>query len=496
MKKIFLYILLFLLSNKIIAQNVGIGVPTPTQKLEVNGAIKVGTTATNQPGTIRYNSGNFEGGDGSNWMSLEALPIGGLVASKTYNNPALTAQGYTLAGELHGITSYNTTAGSLSAMQWWPTYINGVANNIPPPPTPTSFVDISVAVATSNLMYVATPNNLYSYNAVTNIWTIVSNQGLPYSTNIKGIWTGTELIFWNSVVGLGTLGHRYNPSTNIWTTLPTLNAPSQRISYTMIWDGTRVIIWGGRDASIGGGSVPLNSGSFFNPSTNTWTNINTAGAPVARSFHTAVWDNISNRMIVWGGSNGTLLNSGGLYNPSTNSWTGSTSLINAPTPRIYHSAVWAGTEMMIYGGDDFSVIVNNGGRYNPSTNTWTLMSTVGATTTHKHAATWTGTQMIITGGRPDYTSNSPSITVSSAYNPVTNTWLSLPDFNNAEDGKDSHYSFLIGNMVLIWGGRNNTSTSGGNASFNNTGYRYFLSNIVSSSTTIVNNASLYLYQKN
>lgn len=487
-------ILLYVLSISALGycQNVGIGVPSPTQKLEVSGAIKVGTTATNQPGTIRFNGGKFEGGDGTTWKDLEALPVGGLVASKTYNNPALLAEGYTLAGEFPGITSYNTTTGSLSALQWWPTYINGVASNIPPPPGS----DISVAVATGNLMYVVTPTNLYSYDPVTNVWTIVSNQGLAYSSNIKGIWTGTEIIFWNSVVGLGTLGHRYNPSTNVWTTLPTLNSPSQRTFYSMVWDGTRVIIWGGRDASLGGGGVSLNTGAFFNPSTNTWTTMNTTAAPIGRYFHTAVWDNLSNRMIVWGGTNGSLLNSGGLYNPTTNSWTGSTSLTNAPPGRIYHSAVWSGSEMIIYGGDDFNIITNNGGRYNPSTNTWTPISTVGANFTHKHAATWTGTQMIVTGGRPDFASNSPSTTLSSAYNPVTNTWLSLPNFNNAADAKDSHYSFLLGNMVLIWGGRNNTSTSGGSAPFNNTGYRYFLSNIVSSSTTIENNASLYLYQKN
>ena len=63
MKKIFFLAAIFT-GDSIVAQNVGIGTTTPEQKLDVNGAIKIGTSATNQPGTIRYNGGNFEGGTG------------------------------------------------------------------------------------------------------------------------------------------------------------------------------------------------------------------------------------------------------------------------------------------------------------------------------------------------------------------------------------------------------------------------------------------------
>lgn len=54
--------------------NVGIGVNAPVQKFEVDGAIKVGNTATAPPtaGTIRFNSTNnkFEGYDGTVWQIL------------------------------------------------------------------------------------------------------------------------------------------------------------------------------------------------------------------------------------------------------------------------------------------------------------------------------------------------------------------------------------------------------------------------------------------
>jgi len=52
--------------------DVGIGTATPVEQLDVDGAIKLGTTTATNAGTIRYNPSNcdFEGYDGSNWISL------------------------------------------------------------------------------------------------------------------------------------------------------------------------------------------------------------------------------------------------------------------------------------------------------------------------------------------------------------------------------------------------------------------------------------------
>ena len=55
-----------------VAQNIGIGTTSPTQKLTVNGAIKIGTTATWDTGSIRWNSvkKDFEGFVGDRWLSF------------------------------------------------------------------------------------------------------------------------------------------------------------------------------------------------------------------------------------------------------------------------------------------------------------------------------------------------------------------------------------------------------------------------------------------
>ena len=68
--------LLFLLaSTPCFTQNVGISTTTPSQKLDVNGKIKIGNdAATPVAGTIRYNDVllDFEGFNGTEWKSLTA----------------------------------------------------------------------------------------------------------------------------------------------------------------------------------------------------------------------------------------------------------------------------------------------------------------------------------------------------------------------------------------------------------------------------------------
>ena len=75
-------------------------------------------------------------------------------------------------------------------------------------------------------------------------------------------------------------------------------------------------------------------------------------------------------MIVWGGYNfaDCDLNTGGKYNPGMDSWTG-TNTANAPSARSWHTAVWTGSEMMVWGGQQFCrppfppEYFNTGGRY-------------------------------------------------------------------------------------------------------------------------------------
>jgi hypothetical protein len=67
-------------------------------------------------------------------------------------------------------------------------------------------------------------------------------------------------------------------------------------------------------------------------------------------------------MLIWGGVDGGYPNIGGRYNPTTNTWTDITTS-GAPSARNYHTAVWTGGPMLIWGGQDRSSNLNTGGWY-------------------------------------------------------------------------------------------------------------------------------------
>ena len=54
------------------AQNVGVDVATPEQKLDVAGGIKIGNTANGVAGSIRWDGTNIQYHDGTNWVNLVA----------------------------------------------------------------------------------------------------------------------------------------------------------------------------------------------------------------------------------------------------------------------------------------------------------------------------------------------------------------------------------------------------------------------------------------
>jgi len=333
-------------------------------------------------------------------------PGGGLVASPSYLDPALTAAGYSVFGgpNLHG-----------------------------------------------------------------NQWTKYSSTGQPSARTTPpqgAVWTGTEMIFWGDTANPG--GGRYNPQTGQWTALlgSATNSPGPRSNYTTVWTGEEMIIWGGSNASVNSSTfgTPLRSGSRYNPATGQWTLMRDPADDIpgfsAREFHTAVWT--GHDMIVWDGiGSGTEYNTGARYNPDSDTWLPVAQDVHTPAARCTHASVWTGTQMIIWAGG--SAYYDGGGRYDPVTNTWTPMastSSIGLAGRNYPEAVWTGAEMIVWGG---YRSGHTHMSDGARYNPGNDTWTILPSSNLG--GRYGHRMAWTGRELLLYGGRTLGSPYGDGASY-------------------------------
>jgi hypothetical protein len=174
-------------------------------------------------------------------------------------------------------------------------------------------------------------------------WRAVSAVGAP--TPLPGAtpaaWTGDRLMVWWSPGGFSS--GLYDPVANTWSPISTTGAPSSRIQSSLVWTGTRAIVWGGIASASGGA---LNDGALYDPRTDTWSRVTSTGAPSQRAGHVAVWT--GTHMLVYGGQSGSQqsLSDGGSYDPSTDTWTALPSgadLVTAPT------AAWTGSDLVVCG---------------------------------------------------------------------------------------------------------------------------------------------------
>lgn len=297
------------------------------------------------------------------------------------------------------------------------------------------------------------------YDPATDTWTPMSTSNAPSpQLAVVAAWTGTHLIVWGNSGPVR--GGRYDPATDTWLPLNETNGPSPRTEHSAVWTGTHLIIWGGAS----GGYV--NTGARYDPVADAWSAVQTSGAPAIRGRHSAVWT--GTEMIIWGGYEshgcgflcvtGTNYNDGARYNPASNTWQ-PMATAGAPFNRSLHSAVWTGTEMIVWGGlagtgGSFfagGTNVNSGGRYNPANNQWSVApTTTGAPTFRsRHHGHWTGSRMLIWAGAND--SLGTNFTDGAQYNPANNTWSAMNN-TGAPPARTGFGTVWTGTQLLVWGG--------------------------------------------
>ncbi|MCB0790218.1 MAG: hypothetical protein KDB97_00510 [Flavobacteriales bacterium] len=94
--------------------DMGLGMTTPQERLDVNGAIRLGNTTNDNEGTIRWTGSEFQGRTASNWVSFSSLVDGGNgVLSYTWSNTPRVGIGTTMpSATLHVEDSEPSTAGN------------------------------------------------------------------------------------------------------------------------------------------------------------------------------------------------------------------------------------------------------------------------------------------------------------------------------------------------------------------------------------------------
>ncbi len=261
------------------------------------------------------------------------------------------------------------------------------------------------------------------------------------------VWTGSEMIVWGGTPDPGVqyspdpdFGWRYNPATDVWTPISSINAPTAQDYPVAVWTGSLMLVWGG---SYNGAYARI--GGRYDPIRDQWTPITKVNAPAGRAGAAAVWT--GSRMVVWGGYGYDVVDSGGQYDPDLDQWT-PTSRTGAPSPRMWHTAVWTGRYMVVWGGRDTQHYVAGGGRYDPASDTWLMVSASGAPASRSaHSAVWTGNQMIVWGGSRD----SVPLATGGRYDPVRDVWQPVSG-TRAPAARWSHTAVWTGSQMIVWGG--------------------------------------------
>ncbi len=163
-------------------------------------------------------------------------------------------------------------------------------------------------------------DKVYSYNASTDTWTSLGQSGLTPRTGGFGIWEGSRFVVWGGRDDNGLCGDGAYLSANKWTPLSTDAAPTPRMitlrrsGWTFeIRPGLIGLLGGQISAALTGGLAT--DGATYDVDTSVWTAI--AGWPSmeAHDYGMGVWTGAE--FVLWGGrdSDGVVTSTGERWAP-------------------------------------------------------------------------------------------------------------------------------------------------------------------------------------
>jgi N-acetylneuraminic acid mutarotase len=167
--------------------------------------------------------------------------------------------------------------------------------------------------------------------------------------------------------GLTRTLYVYNTSTNSWSSRAAMPAYGACGGSAVI--AARVYVFSGCTRSSTGAQVDAGLLHRYNPTTNTWTTLKAAPVTHFRPVVAA----IGGKLYVAGGNNaaGTAMRRVDMYDPLTNTWSTRASM---PTPRVNAGAAFIGGRWYVLGGKNGAAYLNTVEAYDPAANAWTSRS--------------------------------------------------------------------------------------------------------------------------
>jgi M6 family metalloprotease-like protein len=242
---------------------------------------------------------------------------------------------------------------------------------------PTARRALAVTVANATLYAIGGANaagtvlrTVQAYNPVTNGWTAkaslpAAREGGNGAVTIQGMLylAGGQ----DASGGLTRTLYVYNTSTNSWSSRAAMPAYGACGGSAVI--AARVYVFSGCTRSSTGAQVDAGLLHRYNPTTNTWTTLKAAAVTHFRPVVAA----IGGKLYVAGGNNaaGTAMRRVDMYDPLTNTWSTRASM---PTPRVNAGAAFIGGRWYVLGGKNGAAYLNTVEAYDPAANAWTSRS--------------------------------------------------------------------------------------------------------------------------
>ena len=202
-------------------------------------------------------------------------------------------------------------------------------------------------------------SDTWIYDIATSTWTNVtpdkspprrSDMGIAYDAGAKKV-----VIFggYNRDDTISDDTWVYDFEANTWTQMNPANHPSARYGGAMVFDSysKKILLFGGHK-----GSVYDNEIWAYNYSNDDWEKIETQTKPPGRYWHDLAYDSVSQRMILFGGSQGggNDLGDTWVFACRDSKWVNVTSTVNPPARSLLSLAYDVSVKKTVmFGGADF-----------------------------------------------------------------------------------------------------------------------------------------------